>query len=72
MARKYYNILLECEDDEEARKILEDGYNRDVAAVKKLKNSSNTLADGEHSSSSNVVLDPARSVTKDSLVMSVP
>ncbi|KAL8530527.1 hypothetical protein ACS0TY_007532 [Phlomoides rotata] len=64
MARKYYNILLECQDDEEARKILEDGYNRDVVAAKKLKNSSNTLADGEHSSSSNVVPDPARSVTK--------
>ncbi|KAL8472569.1 hypothetical protein ACS0TY_029683 [Phlomoides rotata] len=63
MARKYYNFLLECQDDVEARNFLKDGYNRDVVAVKKLKSSSNSV-DGEHSSSSNVVLDPIRSVTK--------
>ncbi|KAL8511964.1 hypothetical protein ACS0TY_018429 [Phlomoides rotata] len=62
MARKYYNFHLECQDDVEARIFLEDGYNRDVVAVKKLKSSSNSV-DGEHSGSSNVVLDPIRSVT---------
>ncbi|KAL8515765.1 hypothetical protein ACS0TY_014452 [Phlomoides rotata] len=62
MARKYYNFLLECQDDVEARNFLEDGYNRDVVAVKKLKSSSNSV-DGEHSSSSNV-LDHISSVKK--------
>ncbi|KAL8525166.1 hypothetical protein ACS0TY_014695 [Phlomoides rotata] len=62
MARKYYNFLLECQDDVEARFFLEDGYNRDVVVVKKLKSSSNSV-DGEHSSSSNVI-DPIHSVTK--------
>ncbi|KAL8540712.1 hypothetical protein ACS0TY_002079 [Phlomoides rotata] len=69
MACKYYNILLECQNNEcrnneEAIKILEDGYNMDVLTVNKLENSSNTSTDGERSSSSHIVLNLVRSITK--------
>ncbi|KAL8515749.1 hypothetical protein ACS0TY_014436 [Phlomoides rotata] len=36
MAHKYYNILLECQDDQEARKILENVYNKDVCYLVKV------------------------------------
>ncbi|KAL8535284.1 hypothetical protein ACS0TY_011054 [Phlomoides rotata] len=34
MARKTYNLILESEQSEEARKILEEGHERDSLAVK--------------------------------------
>lgn len=67
MARKYYALVLKCQGNDEAKRILEDGYNRDSMEINVLMNShdsaeqcDNTIASG----SSNTILNPARSTTK--------
>ncbi|XP_073143038.1 protein FAR1-RELATED SEQUENCE 5-like isoform X2 [Henckelia pumila] len=66
MARKYYNLVLKCQKNEEARMILEEGYNRDSLAANALMTSltSTEQSDSVHSNSSNIVRDPTGSVTK--------
>ncbi|XP_073059470.1 protein FAR1-RELATED SEQUENCE 5-like isoform X5 [Primulina eburnea] len=67
MARKYYNLVLKSQGNEEARRIVEEGYNRDTLSVDTLMTSLSSTEQSEtsvHSYSSNVVRDPARSITK--------
>nr|GLL44724.1 protein FAR1-RELATED SEQUENCE 5-like [Ipomoea trifida] len=67
MSRKYYALVLKCQGNDEAKRILEDGYNRDFVAINALMCSRDSTKQGEDivvSSSSNIVLDPTRSTTK--------
>lgn len=69
MTRKYYNLVLKSEHCEEARKTLEDGYDRDCSVIHGVLssrdsiNQCNTSTDSS-CSASNIVLDPTRSITK--------
>ncbi|KAL8551638.1 hypothetical protein ACS0TY_000641 [Phlomoides rotata] len=63
MARKTYNLILESEQSEEARKILEEGHDRDLLVVKALT-SKKIQHTSIESAQSMTILDPKRSPTK--------
>lgn len=65
ITRKYYNLVLLAQNSEEARRVLEESYEKDFLAISLLRNieeESESLSN--MSSGSNLILDPARSVTK--------
>ncbi|XP_073120322.1 protein FAR1-RELATED SEQUENCE 5-like [Henckelia pumila] len=67
MARKYYNLVLQCQENKEAWMIVEEGYNRDSVAVNALMSSLTITEQSDtsiHSNSFHIVQDPTRSVTK--------
>ncbi|KAL8538393.1 hypothetical protein ACS0TY_000404 [Phlomoides rotata] len=63
MARKYYNLLLLSQDNEVARGIIEESYNRDLNSVKALTRTEEEETSTQ-SASSRTILDPNRSKTK--------
>ncbi|XP_073130235.1 protein FAR1-RELATED SEQUENCE 5-like [Henckelia pumila] len=67
MTRKFYNLVLQCQENEEARMIVEEGYNRDSQAVNTLITTLTSTEQSDTSiylNSSHIVQDPTRSVTK--------
>ncbi|XP_073138365.1 protein FAR1-RELATED SEQUENCE 5-like [Henckelia pumila] len=67
MARKYYNLVLQCQENKEAQMIVEEGYNRDSVAINALMSSLTITEQSDtsiHSNSSHIVQDPTHSVTK--------
>ncbi|KAH6808549.1 hypothetical protein C2S51_000305 [Perilla frutescens var. frutescens] len=64
MARNYYTILLRAQANEEARRIVEDGFKSILDGVQALTTTTNLIEDTDVFSSSVSVLDPAKAKTK--------
>ncbi|KAL8546671.1 hypothetical protein ACS0TY_006410 [Phlomoides rotata] len=64
MARKYYNLLLQCQESDEAREIIENSYSRDFVTINTRISSTTSAKQVEHSDANVNVLDPDHSVTK--------
>ncbi|KAL8473735.1 hypothetical protein ACS0TY_030544 [Phlomoides rotata] len=64
MARKYYNLLLQCQENDQAREIIENSYSRDFVTINTMIGSTTSTKQVEHSDGNVNVLDPEHSVTK--------
>ncbi|KAL8546906.1 hypothetical protein ACS0TY_006572 [Phlomoides rotata] len=64
MARKYYNLLLQCQENDQAREIIENSYSRDFVTINTMISSTTSTKQVEHSDGNVNVLDPEHSVTK--------
>lgn len=64
MMRKLYNLVLEAQYNEEARRIVEESYNTDLLAISSLKSIQDETESSNVSNTSNAIMDPPRSVTK--------
>lgn len=65
MTRKYYNLVQKAQENEEAKRIIEDGFERDVQAIEELMNKLVVVEEETEIPSSSInVMDPAHSKTK--------
>ncbi|KAL8520386.1 hypothetical protein ACS0TY_011059 [Phlomoides rotata] len=63
MAQKYYNLILQCQESDEAREIIENSYNRDFVTINTMINST-SKKQVEHFDANVNDLDPEHSITK--------
>ncbi|KAL8535438.1 hypothetical protein ACS0TY_011176 [Phlomoides rotata] len=63
MAQKYYNLILQCQESDEAREIIENSYNRDFVNINTMINST-SKKQVEHFDANVNDLDPEHSITK--------